>query len=183
MAGGALLGVPSSAWSGRPRRARGTRQLRGYGGAGDGTRWWGPGGERGTGVELGALAPSSARVQRVGEKGGGGRRKKGKEGEKEKRKGKKEKGKGKGKRKMEREKETELSAGFAAAVGHARAAAFGRSATSTQNERKGKGIGTGVGTADHRKNILGNRELGQERIWNDLSSATKKILENNIFSG
>ena len=62
-------------------------------------------------------------------------------------------------------------------------AAFGRSATSTQKERKGKGIGTGVGTADHRKNILGNRELGQERIWNDLSSATKKILENNIFSG
>ena len=48
---------------------------------------------------------------------------------------------------------------------------------------QGRGLNSGVGTADHPKKISGNQELGQERIWNDLSSAMKFFLENNIFSG
>ena len=42
-------------------------------------------------------------------------------------------------------------------------------------KRDGTWIGAGVGTADCRDMISG--------YWSDLSSALKKVLKNNIFSG
>ena len=48
-----------------------------------------------------------------------------------------------------------------------RAAAFGRTATHAERGEEGDGtvIGTGVGTADCRKMISGDWELGRERIF------------------
>ena len=73
------------------------------------------------GVGLGALAPSSARVQRVGEKGGGGRRKKGKEGEKRKEKRKKRKRKRKREKEKWRERERKRAVGGIRGGGRPRA--------------------------------------------------------------
>ena len=117
----------------------------------------------------GLALPSSARCaararqrRRKKEKGGKGKKKK---------KEKEEKGE------KEKEKKRVAPTGFAAAVGHARAAAFGRSAMSMWNEGKERDltvIGTGVGTADRREKFREIR-ISDRRLWNDLSSASKRF--------
>ena len=111
--------------------------------------------------------------------GGRRRRKKGKEGEKEKRKGKKEKGKGK-KKNGEREKERESYRRDSRRRSTHAYGGFSRKQLACGTRKRGtqgRGLNSGVGSADHRKKISENQELGQERIWNDLNSATKKILK------
>jgi len=78
----------------------------------------------------------------------------------------KEKGKNK-KGRRKREKRAAAAARFAAAVGHVRATASSRTATHAERGEEGDGtvIGTGVGTADCRKMISGDWELGRERIF------------------
>ena len=94
-------------------------------------------------------------MRRVGERREGRRRKKKKKRRKRK--------KGEGKEKEERG----ASVRFAVAVGHTRAAASGRTATHAERGEEGDGtvIGTGVGTADCGEMILGDWELGREKIF------------------
>ena len=158
------------------RRQGGTAE--GAAAGGDGRRWWGPGGERGAGVELGALAPSSARVQRVGKKGGGGRRKKGKEGEKKRKKKKKEKGKKWRERERKRES-CRRDSRRRSAPRALRHSAGQRRARGTRERERGKD-GDWIRVSERRiieKRFRGNRSSDRKKIWNDLSSAMKKILK------